>query len=60
MCIRDSAAVEGRDYGLPDDVQALLLPVLRHRIVLGPSAEIEGRSAEEVLRNVLNRIDAPR
>jgi MoxR-like ATPase len=58
--VRARAAVEGRDYGLPDDVQALLLPVLRHRIVLGPSAEIEGRSAEGVLRNILNRIDAPR
>jgi MoxR-like ATPase len=58
--VRARAAVEGRDYGLPDDVQALLLPVLRHRIVLGPSAEIEGRSAEDVLRNILNRIDAPR
>lgn len=58
--VRARAAVEGRDYGLPDDVQALLLPVLRHRIVLGPSAEIEGRSAIDVLRNILNRIDAPR
>jgi MoxR-like ATPase len=34
--------------------------VLRHRIVLGPSAEIEGRSSVDVLRNLLNRIDAPR
>jgi MoxR-like ATPase len=58
--VRARAAVEGRDYGLPDDVQALLLPVLRHRIVLGPSAEIEGRSSVDVLRNLLNRIDAPR
>ena len=58
--VRARAAVEGRDYGLPDDVQALLLPVLRHRIVLGPSAEIEGRVAIDVLRNILNRIDAPR
>lgn len=58
--VRARAAVEGRDYGLPDDVQALLLPVLRHRIVLGPSAEIEGRSSVDVLRNILNRIDAPR
>ena len=58
--VRARAAVEGRDYGLPDDVQALLIPVLRHRIVLGPSAEIEGRSAEDVLRNILNRVDAPR
>ena len=58
--VRARAAVEGRDYGLPDDVQALLLPSLRHRIVLGPSAEIEGRVAIDVLRNILNRIDAPR
>ncbi len=58
--VRARAAVEGRDYGLPDDLQALLVPALRHRIVLGPSAEIEGRSADEVLRNILNRIDAPR
>ena len=58
--VRARAAVEGRDYGLPDDVQALLLPTLRHRIVLGPSAEIEGRVAIDVLRNILNRIDAPR
>ena len=58
--VRARAAVEGRDYGLPDDVQALLLPVLRHRVVLGPSAEIEGRSSVDVLRNILNRIDAPR
>ncbi len=58
--VRARAALEGRDYGLPDDVQALLLPALRHRIVLGPAAEIEGRTAPEVLRNILNRVDAPR
>jgi MoxR-like ATPase len=45
---------------LPDDVQALIIPALRHRIVLGPSAEIEGRSPDAVLANILNRIDAPR
>jgi MoxR-like ATPase len=58
--VRSRAALEGRDYGIPDDVQALILPCLRHRIVLGPSAEIEGRTADEVLSNILNRIDAPR
>lgn len=58
--VRARAALEGRDYGLPDDVQALLIPALRHRIVLGPSAEIEGRSADEVLGNLVDRIDAPR
>jgi MoxR-like ATPase len=58
--VRARAALEGRDYGLPDDVQALLVPALRHRIVLGPAAEIEGRSADQVLGNILARIDAPR
>lgn len=58
--VRARAAIEGRDYAIPDDVQSLLIPALRHRIVLGPAAEIEGRTADEVLRNILNRIDAPR
>ena len=44
--VRAHAAVEGRDYGLPDDVKALMVPVLCHRLVLGPAAEIEGRTAE--------------
>ncbi|MEM7703890.1 MAG: magnesium chelatase, partial [Pseudomonadota bacterium] len=34
-------------------------PALRHRIVLGPTAEIEGRDAATVLENVLNQIEAP-
>lgn len=58
--VRAKAAIEGRDYAIPDDVQALLVPAMRHRIVLGPTAEIEGRVTEDVLGNILNRIDAPR
>lgn len=58
--VRVKAAFDGRDYGLPDDVQALLLPALRHRIMLSPAAEIEGRTAEEVLTNIKNRVSAPR
>ncbi len=58
--VRARAAVEGRDYGLPDDVKALIVPVLCHRLVLGPAAEIEGRTAEAVLANILNRVDPPR
>lgn len=58
--IRARAALDGRDYALPDDVQALFVPALRHRIVLGPSAEIEGRSPDDVLTAILNRQDAPR
>ncbi|MGV2981214.1 AAA family ATPase [Camelimonas sp. ID_303_24] len=58
--VRVRAAFEGRDYGLPDDVQALFSPALRHRIILSPSAEIDGRTTETVLANIRNRIDAPR
>ncbi len=58
--VRARAAIEGRDYAIPDDVQALMVPAFRHRIVLGPTAEIEGRTQEEVLLSLFNRIDAPR
>ncbi len=58
--VRVRAAFEGRDYGLPDDVQALLTPALRHRIVLSPLAEIDGRTPDDVLRSLRNRVDAPR
>jgi MoxR-like ATPase len=58
--VRARAALEGRDYVIPDDVQRLMLPVMRHRIVLGPASEIEGRSPDDVLRAILNRQDAPR
>lgn len=58
--VRAAAALDGRDYAIPDDVQALVVPALRHRIVLGPTAEIEGRTATDVMQNILNRVEAPR
>lgn len=58
--VRAKAAMEGRDYAIPDDVQALIVPALRHRLVLGPTAEIEGRSTDDVLAAIVNRTDAPR
>jgi MoxR-like ATPase len=57
---RATAALGGRDYAIPDDVKRLFVPALRHRIVLGPTAEIEGRSPDQVLENILNQIEAPR
>jgi len=58
--VRAAAALDGRDYGIPDDVQRLFGPAMRHRIVLGPSAEIEGRTPDQVLENIVNQIEAPR
>jgi MoxR-like ATPase len=57
---RARAALEGREYVIPDDIKALVLPALRHRVVLSPAAEIDGRSAEAVITSLVERIEAPR
>jgi len=57
---RAAAALDGRDYVLPDDVKALALPTLRHRLILSPAAEIEGRKVDQVLRGLIDQVAAPR
>ncbi len=57
---RAHAAIEGRDFVIPDDVKFLAPPLLRHRIVLSPSAEIDGLSADAVVREILDQTAAPR
>ena len=57
---RAYAALLGRDFVIPDDVKMLALPVLRHRVILSPSAEIEGLSADRVVSEILDRTAAPR
>ncbi len=55
-----AAAIDGRDFVTPDDVKALALPALRHRVVLKAEAEIEGLDADAAIRRVLSRLDVPR
>jgi MoxR-like ATPase len=57
---RARALLSGRDYVIPDDVKALFLPALAHRVVLAPGAEVEGLSAGSVLQQVLEQVPAPR
>ena len=57
---RAYAALQGRDFVIPDDVKHLALPVLRHRVILSPSAEIEGLITDRVLREILDQVPAPR
>ncbi|MEM1088271.1 MAG: MoxR family ATPase [Pseudomonadota bacterium] len=57
---RARAALDGRDYVVPDDVKKLALPALRHRVILSPAAEIEGRTTDETLTNVIEQTAAPR
>ena len=60
LAARARAALEGRDYVVPDDVKALALPALRHRVILSPAAEIEGRGVDDTLTSLVGRIEAPR
>jgi len=57
---RALAALEGRDFVIPDDIKRLAQPALRHRLVLAPSAEIEGQSVDGVLAQIVERQAAPR
>jgi MoxR-like ATPase len=57
---RAFAAMEGRDFVSPDDVRAVALPVLDHRLILRPEAEIEGVRVPEVTDAILHEIAVPR
>jgi MoxR-like ATPase len=57
---RARAAVEGRGFVIPDDVKALALPVLGHRVVLAPAAEVEGMTAAAAVARVVEEVEAPR
>ena len=57
---RARAALQGRDYVIPDDVKALAVPVLRHRLTLSPAAEIEGRDMEALVAELVESTEAPR
>jgi MoxR-like ATPase len=54
------AAIAGRDFITPDDVQHMAFPVLRHRIMLTPDKEMEGSNTNEVIKQILEKIEVPR
>ena len=58
--VRAYAVLQGRDFVIPDDVKTLAVPVLRHRVMLSPSAEIEGLSADRIIGEILDQTTAPR
>ena len=57
---RARAALAGRNYVLPDDVKALANAVLRHRLLLSPAAEIEGREVEALVARLIEQTEAPK
>ena len=54
------AALQGRAYVVPDDVKMVALPVMRHRLLLKPEAEIEGLDADGIIQRILASVDVPR
>lgn len=59
-CGKALATLSGRSFVTPDDVKRICFPVLRHRILLKPEAEIEGLTTDDVIRSILATIPVPR
>jgi MoxR-like ATPase len=57
---RAQAILAGRDFATPDDVKALALPALRHRVAPAPESELEGTTCDQLLTAMLERVAAPR
>jgi MoxR-like ATPase len=57
---RALAGMDGRDFLLPDDVKAAALPVLRHRILLKPEADLEGLTSDQVIAQVISAVEVPK
>ena len=60
VAIRALAVVSGREFVIPDDVKTLAGPLLAHRVVLSPDAEIEGLTRDMVVKRILEGVPAPR
>jgi MoxR-like ATPase len=60
MGAKSLAWFAGRDFVIPDDVQTALLPALRHRLILSPTAELEGMTTDNVLHEILESVEVPR
>jgi MoxR-like ATPase len=57
---RARATIQGRDFVIPDDIKFLALPLLRHRIMLAPNAEIDGLTSDAVVREIIDQTPVPR
>ena len=60
LCSRVSAALYGRDFITPDDVKFVATPVLRHRLILKPDAEIEGLTPDQAVASIVSKVQVPR
>jgi len=54
------AAINGRDFVTPDDIKNVVSPTLRHRILLTPEKEMEGKTPDDIIKTILERVEVPR
>lgn len=54
------AMINGRDFVSPEDIKFVAMPVLRHRIILSPEKEMEGVYADEVVKQIIDKVEVPR
>ncbi len=54
------AAIQGRDFVIPEDIKKVVIPVLAHRVILSPEKEMEGITQEKVIEIITNTIEIPR
>jgi MoxR-like ATPase len=54
------AAIRGRDFVTPDDIQEAAYPVLRHRVILTPEKEMEGATTNDIVKQLLEKVEVPR
>ena len=60
MVAKAAAGLECRDFLIPDDVKFAALPVLRHRVMIKPEAELEGLDSDRILKEIVNSVEVPR
>jgi len=54
------AAMRGREFVTPDDIKFVATPVLNHRIILSPEREMEGTETEQVIKEIIEKVEVPR
>lgn len=59
-CAKAQAALLGRDFVIPEDVQDMVKPVLRHRVILSPEREMEGLTADKLIDQMVQMVEVPR
>ena len=57
--VRARAAMKGRDYAIPEDVQVLALPVLGHRVLPSTASQLGGRSVEDIVKDLVASVEIP-